>query len=128
MNEIPYRPIFEAMILEVLIEIIREASIRLPTPIGQTIGIVGGLVIGDAIVKAGLVSNLMVVVVAMTAISSYVVPSLEMNTTIRTEISIYGCRNDFWFFWHGNHDTPPFYSSFKCVIVETALFISTDSF
>ena len=82
-NEIPYRPIFEAILLEMLIEIIREASIRLPTPIGQTIGIVGGLVIGDAIIKAGLVSNLMVVVVAMTAISSYVVPSVEMNTTIR---------------------------------------------
>lgn len=82
-NEIPYRPIFEALILEIFIELIREASIRLPTPIGQTIGIVGGLVIGDAIVSAGLVSNLMVIVVAMTAISSFVVPSVEMNTTIR---------------------------------------------
>lgn len=82
-NEIPYRPIFEALILELFIELIREASIRLPTPIGQTIGIVGGLVIGDAIVSAGLVSNLMVIVVAMTAISSFVVPSVEMNTTIR---------------------------------------------
>lgn len=82
-SEIPYRPIFEALILELFIELIREASIRLPTPIGQTIGIVGGLVIGDAIVSAGLVSNLMVIVVAMTAISSFVVPSVEMNTTIR---------------------------------------------
>ncbi|WP_249336609.1 spore germination protein [Sporosarcina sp. Marseille-Q4063] len=82
-EEIPYRPIFEALLLELFIELIREASIRLPTPIGQTIGIVGGLVIGDAIVSAGLVSNLMVIVVAMTAISSFVVPSVEMNTTIR---------------------------------------------
>lgn len=82
-NNIPYRPIVEAVILEIFIELIREASIRLPTPIGQTIGIVGGLVIGDAIVQAGLVSNLMVIVVAMTAIASFVVPSVEMNTTIR---------------------------------------------
>lgn len=82
-NNIPYRPIIEAIILELFIELIREASIRLPTPIGQTIGIVGGLVIGDAIVQAGLVSNLMVIVVAMTAIASFVVPSVEMNTTIR---------------------------------------------
>lgn len=82
-HNIPYRPIIEAIILELFIELIREASIRLPTPIGQTIGIVGGLVIGDAIVRAGLVSNLMVIVVAMTAISSFVVPSVEMNTTIR---------------------------------------------
>ncbi|WP_342504961.1 spore germination protein [Sporosarcina sp. FSL K6-2383] len=80
---IPYRPIIEALIVEIFIEIIREATIRLPAPIGPTIGIVGGLVIGDAIVNAGLVSNLMVVVVAMTAISSFVVPSVEMNTTIR---------------------------------------------
>ncbi|MBE1554743.1 spore germination protein [Sporosarcina limicola] len=82
-NEIPYRPVVEAFLLELFIELIREASIRLPTPIGQTIGIVGGLVIGDAIVSAGLVSNLMVIVVAMTAISSFVVPSVEMNMTIR---------------------------------------------
>ena len=82
-NDIPYRPIIEALILELFIELIRESSIRLPTPIGQTIGIVGGLIIGDAIVNAGLVSNLMVIVVALTAISSFVVPSVEMNTTIR---------------------------------------------
>ena len=82
-NDIPYRPIFEALIVEIFIEVIREATIRLPAPIGPTIGIVGGLVIGDAIVNAGLVSNLMVIVVAMTAISSFVVPSVEMNTTIR---------------------------------------------
>lgn len=82
-NEIPYPPFIEALILEITIELIREASIRLPNPIGQTIGIVGGLVIGDAIVSAGLVSNIMVIVVAITAISSFVIPSIEMNTTIR---------------------------------------------
>ncbi|MCZ2258245.1 spore germination protein [Sporosarcina sp. G11-34] len=82
-QDIPYRPLVEALIVEVFIEIIREAAIRLPAPIGPTIGIVGGLVIGDAIVNAGLVSNLMVIVVAMTAIASFVVPSFEMNMTIR---------------------------------------------
>ncbi|MER2111993.1 MAG: spore germination protein [Solibacillus isronensis] len=82
-NQIPYRPLIEAMIMELTIELIREASVRLPKSIGQTIGIVGGLVIGDAIVSAGLVSNLMVIVVAFTAISSFVVPSIELNSTIR---------------------------------------------
>ena len=82
-NEIPYRPLIEALILEIIMELIRESSIRLPQSVGQTIGIVGGLVIGDAIVSAGLVSNLMVIVVALTAISSYVVPSVELNTSIR---------------------------------------------
>lgn len=82
-NQIPYRPLIEAMIMEITIELIREASVRLPKSIGQTIGIVGGLVIGQSIVSAGLVSNLMVIVVALTAISSFVVPSVELNTTIR---------------------------------------------
>ncbi|MER1987117.1 MAG: spore germination protein [Solibacillus sp.] len=82
-NQIPYRPLIEALIMEITIELIREASVRLPQSIGQTIGIVGGLVIGDAIVNAGLVSNLMVIVVAFTAISSFVVPSIEFNTSIR---------------------------------------------
>lgn len=82
-NQIPYRPLIEAMILEITIELIREASIRLPLAVGQTIGIVGGLVIGDAIVNAGLVSNMMVIVVAFTAISSFVIPSVELNITVR---------------------------------------------
>ena len=82
-NNIPYRPLLEALILEIIMELIRESSIRLPQSVGQTVGIVGGLVIGDAIVNAGLVSNLMVIVVALTAVSSYVVPSVELNISIR---------------------------------------------
>lgn len=81
-NDIPYPPLIEALILEIIIELIREAGIRLPSPIGQTIGIVGGLVIGDAIVKAGLVSNVMTVIIALTAIASFVIPSNEMVTTV----------------------------------------------
>lgn len=81
-NDIPYPPLIEAFILEIIIELIREAGIRLPTPIGQTIAIVGGLVIGDAIVKAGLVSNVMIIVIALTAIASFAIPSNEMVTTV----------------------------------------------
>lgn len=82
-NEIAYPPIIEALVMVIIIELIREAGIRLPAPIGQTIGIVGGLVIGDAVVRAGLVSNLMVIVVALTAIASFVVPSNELSTALR---------------------------------------------
>ena len=82
-EDIPYPPIIEAFIMELTIELIREAGIRLPTPISQTIGIVGGLVIGDAVVRAGLISNSMVVVVAITAISSFVVPSNELSAAVR---------------------------------------------
>ncbi|CAM4069671.1 spore germination protein [Mesobacillus thioparans] len=80
---IPYPPLLEAFFMEITIELIREAGIRLPRPIGQTIGIVGGLVIGDAVVSAGLISNIMIVIVAVTAISAFVVPSNEMSTTVR---------------------------------------------
>ncbi|GAB6482108.1 spore germination protein [Bacillus cereus] len=82
-ENIPYPPLIEALVMELTIELIREAGIRLPAPIGQTIGIVGGLVIGDAVVKAGLISNTMIVVVAITAIAAYVVPSDEMSSSIR---------------------------------------------
>lgn len=80
---IPYPPLIEALIMEFTIELIREAGVRLPSPIGQTIGIVGGLVIGEAIVNAGLVSNMVIIVVALTAIASFVIPSTEMNSVVR---------------------------------------------
>ncbi|BBP92754.1 hypothetical protein BsIDN1_63720 [Bacillus safensis] len=80
---IPFPPLIEAMLMEITIELIREAGVRLPKPIGQTIGIVGGLVIGDAVVQAGLISNVLVIVVAVTAVASFVLPSFEMTSTIR---------------------------------------------
>ncbi|TSB45433.1 spore germination protein [Alkalicoccobacillus porphyridii] len=80
---IPYPPLIEALIMELTIELIREAGVRLPSPIGQTIGIVGGLVIGEAVVNAGLVSNMMIIVVALTAVASFVIPSPEMNSVVR---------------------------------------------
>lgn len=82
-ENIPYPPLIEAAIVEIMIELVREASMRLPTKVGPTIGIVGGLVVGDAIVQAGLVSSIMVVVVALTAISAYVIPTSEMSYTVR---------------------------------------------
>ncbi|NGY87833.1 spore germination protein [Bacillus megaterium] len=66
-----------------ILELLKEASLRLPSSIAQTIGVVGGLVIGTAIVEASLVSNMMIIVIALTAVSSFVVPSNEMSTTAR---------------------------------------------
>lgn len=82
-TNIPFSPLIEAGIMAITIELVREAGIRLPTPIGQTIGIVGGLIIGDAVVNAGLVSNLMVIVIALTAIMSFCIPTYEMGNTVR---------------------------------------------
>lgn len=82
-EHIPYPPILEALFMELTIELLREAGIRLPGPVGQTIGIVGGLVIGDSVVRVGMVSNAMIIVVALTAIASFVVPSHEMSASVR---------------------------------------------
>ncbi|OIU71398.1 spore germination protein [Rossellomorea aquimaris] len=80
---VPFPPLIEAAIMQLTLELLREASIRLPNPIAQTIGVVGGLVIGTAVVEANLVSNTMVIVVAITAISSFVIPSNELSTSLR---------------------------------------------
>ncbi|WP_409346299.1 spore germination protein [Paenibacillus sp. MBLB4367] len=80
---VPFPSIIEALIMEVSIEILREAGLRLPKPIGQTIGIVGGLVIGEAAVQAGIVSPIMVIVVAVTAISSFAIPQYSVGITLR---------------------------------------------
>lgn len=82
-TNIPFSPLIEALIMAITIELVREAGIRLPSPIGQTIGIVGGLIIGDAVVNAGLVSNMMVIVIALTAIMSFSIPTYEMGNTVR---------------------------------------------
>ncbi|QFT88487.1 Spore germination protein B1 [Bacillus sp. THAF10] len=80
---VPYPPLIEAFAMQITLEILREASLRLPSRISQTIGVVGGLVIGTAVVEANLVSNTMIIVVAITAISSFIVPITEMGSAIR---------------------------------------------
>jgi spore germination protein KA len=82
-DKVPFPPILEAFLMELTLEVIREAGLRLPSRVGQTIGIVGGLVIGESVVRAGLVSYPMIIVVSLTAIASFVVPSHEMSTAIR---------------------------------------------
>ena len=80
---VPFPSLVEALIMETTIEILREAGLRLPKPIGQAVGIVGGLVIGEAAVRAGIVSPIMVIVVALTAISSFALPEYAMGIAIR---------------------------------------------
>lgn len=82
-GQCPFPALVEALIMELAFELLREASIRLPGAIGNTIGIVGALVIGDAAVSAHLVAPQMVIVVAITAIGSFTVPSMEASYPIR---------------------------------------------
>lgn len=80
---IPLPPILEALFLELTIELLREAGARLPTKVGQTIGIVGGIVIGTASVEAGLTSNVLLIFVALGALASFTTPVYKMSNTIR---------------------------------------------
>lgn len=80
---VPFPPFFEAMLMELVIELVREASSRITTPVGSTIGLVGGLVIGQSSVEAGLISPLAVIVVALTAIASFTIPSYNFSATLR---------------------------------------------
>lgn len=80
---VPFPVFVEALLMETTMELLREAGIRLPKPIGQTIGIVGGLVIGEAAVSAGIVSPVMVIIVAITAISSFAIPSYSTALSFR---------------------------------------------
>ncbi|WP_432406857.1 spore germination protein [Wukongibacter sp. M2B1] len=80
---VPFPALIEAFIMEAALELLREAGIRLPGPIGSTIGIVGGLVLGQAAVDAGIVSSLMVIVVAITAIATYSIPNYSFGTPFR---------------------------------------------
>lgn len=80
---VPFPAFIEAMLMEFTFEIIREAGIRMPSPIGQTVSIIGGLVLGQAAVQAGIVSPAMVIVVSLTGISSFATPAFNMALSIR---------------------------------------------
>jgi Bacillus/Clostridium GerA spore germination protein. len=80
---VPFPAFIEAMLMEVTFEILREAGIRMPRSVGQAVSIVGTLVIGQAAVEAGIVSAAMVIVVSITAISSFVLPSFNISISVR---------------------------------------------
>jgi hypothetical protein len=80
---VPFPSVVEALLMELSFEALREAGVRLPKTVGQTVSIVGALVIGEAAVKAGLVSPVMVIVVAITGISSFVIPNFSTALAIR---------------------------------------------
>lgn len=80
---VPFSGLAEVLLMELAFELIREAGIRMPGPLGGTIGIVGGLIIGDAAVGANLVSPMVVIIVALTALGSFAIPNEEFAATFR---------------------------------------------
>lgn len=82
-EEIPFPALVEALIMEITFEALREAGIRLPRQVGSAVSIVGALVIGQAAIQAGLVSAPMVMVVAITGISSFMMPQYSASIALR---------------------------------------------
>jgi len=80
---VPFPAFIEALLMEITYEILREAGIRMPRTVGQAVSIVGTLVIGQAAVQAGIISAVMVIIVSITAISSYVMPAGSMSISVR---------------------------------------------
>lgn len=80
---VPFPAVIEVVMMQLVVEILREATLRMPKQMGQTIGIVGGLVVGEASVQAGLVSNILIIVISLTAISVFVTPSYEFSIVLR---------------------------------------------
>lgn len=80
---VPFSILFEVLIMEICFDLLLEAGIRLPGPMGNTIGIVGGLIIGDAAVNANLTSPMVVIVVALTAIAAFTIPNECFATAFR---------------------------------------------
>lgn len=74
-SKLPFTPFWEAFIMLIFIEIIKEASLRMPTKTGQTLGVIGGIVIGQAAVEAGLASKVLIVMVGISTIASFLVPN-----------------------------------------------------
>jgi spore germination protein KA len=82
-ERLPFPAFVEVLIMEVAFELLREAGIRIPTPIGPTIGIVGALILGQAAVEASVVSPILVIIVAITGLASFAIPEMSLAFMIR---------------------------------------------
>ena len=82
-ENVPFPIIVEILIMEISFELIREAGLRVPSPIGSTIGIVGALVLGQAAVSAGIVSPILIIIVAITGIASFAIPDFSFGFHLR---------------------------------------------
>jgi hypothetical protein len=82
-SEVPFSPIVEILLMEIVIEILREAGIHLPTPIGQTLGVVGGIILGQAAISSKIVSPLLLMVIGITVICTFVIPTYNFSMAVR---------------------------------------------
>ena len=82
-ERVPFPIIFELLLMEISFELIRESSLRVPGPVGSTLGIVGALILGDAAVSAHIVSPILIIIVAITGLSSFAIPDFSFSFHLR---------------------------------------------
>ena len=86
---VPFPVVFEILVMELSLELIREAGIRIPSPMGQTISIVGALILGDAAVSANIVSPILIIIVAITGIAAFAIPDFSLSFHLRVSRFFY---------------------------------------
>ena len=97
-ERVPFPSLIEILLMELAFELIREAGLRVPSPIGPTIGIVGALILGQAAVQANIISPIIIIVIALSGLSSFIISDVSMNFAIRMmSFFIYFF---IWFYWH----------------------------
>lgn len=82
-ENVPFPSVVELLLMDISFELIREAGIRMPSPIGSTLGIVGGLILGQAAVSAKIVSPIMIIIIAITGIGSFSTADYSLGWTYR---------------------------------------------
>nr|WP_179295393.1 spore germination protein [Bacillus sp. FJAT-45350] len=82
-ERVPFPAVVEVLLMELAFELLREAGVRIPTPIGPTIGIVGALILGQAAVEAHIISPILVIVIAITGLASFAIPDVSFSFAIR---------------------------------------------
>lgn len=82
-ENVPFPSVIELILMDISFEMIREAGLRMPGPIGSTLGIVGGLILGQAAVSAKIVSPIMIIVIALTGIGSFATPDYSLGWSYR---------------------------------------------
>jgi len=82
-EKVPFPSLIELLLMEISFELIREAGVRVPGPIGPTLGIIGALILGQAAVAANIVSPILIIIVAVTGIGSFAIPNYSFAYSIR---------------------------------------------
>ena len=117
-SSVPFTTFVELMLMELSFELIKEAGIRVPGPVGSTLGIVGGLILGQAAVNANIVSPITIIVVAITGISSFAIPSYQLSFSFRFMRFIYTFAAA----------VAGFLGIFTVMFADTVLIVNTKSF